>query len=400
MIGSVCYSLSSFFYMILVTRICGVVRGGVFALAFATAQLLLTLGRYGMRTFQATDASRQYSFREYGATRIVTCGAMVLLSVPYCLVRGYPGEKTLVFLLAAGLKMIDAAEDVFHGELQRSGHVARMGQLLAARNVFSCAVFGAVLAVTRDLTATCLAAVGASLAFCLVFNGRAVKRCCPRDGRLSGSSVRKLFVICFPIFLSTFLSLFLYNIPKYAIDQYMSEEFQTYYGILFMPSFVITLFSEIVTRPVMTALSVAWDEDTDRFARTVGRIFLLILAGTAAVTAGGHFIGRRLLELIYGVDLRPYRMHFIILLVGGGLSAAVYVSYNLLIAIRAQRSIIAVYLAVSAAAVPLTYLAVSRHAMMGAAWSYFFTCLALEAFFGTSLAIRLKNKRTSREDNR
>ena len=57
MIGSVCYSLSSFFYMILVTRICGVVRGGVFALAFATAQLLLTLGRGGKSQQIAEDST-------------------------------------------------------------------------------------------------------------------------------------------------------------------------------------------------------------------------------------------------------------------------------------------------------------------------------------------------------
>ena len=55
MIGSTSYSVSSFLYLMVVTRICGVAPAGFFSLSYATAQLLLTVGRYGMRTYQATD---------------------------------------------------------------------------------------------------------------------------------------------------------------------------------------------------------------------------------------------------------------------------------------------------------------------------------------------------------
>lgn len=393
MIGSVCYSLSSFYYLMLVTRVCGVMEGGVFALAFATAQLLLTLGRFGMRTWQATDTRRVYSFREYAATRVLTCLAMVVFSLPYCLLRGYDRERILIFLLVAVLKMLDAVEDVYHGELQRSDHVARMGQMLAARNLFSCLVFGAVILATRSLLLTCLVTDAASLAMCLWVNGRAVRSCCPRDARLDFNRARKLLLLCTPIFISTFLSLFLYNIPKYAIDQYLTEDFQTYYSILFMPSFVITLFSEIITKPMLTTISIVWNENLRQFVTIVGRIFALIAAGTAAVVLGGHLLGRWMLEIIYGVDLSPYKLHFIILLVGGGLSAAVYISYNILISIRVQNRIILGYLAVSAGAVPLTYLTVSRSGMLGACVCYCLTCLALEIIFGTMLLLQIRKKR-------
>lgn len=393
MIGSTCYSLSSIVYLMLVTRICGVVPGGIFALAFATAQLLLTFGRYGMRTYQATDTKRTYSFREYGFTRIGTCIGMVLLSLPYCLAMGYETERVLIFALVAGMKMIDAVEDVYHGELQRSDHVAAMGKCLAARNVFSCLVFGGVMIVTKNLLVTCLVTDVLSLAFCLGINTLAVQRMCPRDARFAMDNVRELFVVCFPIFISTFLSLFLYNIPKYAIDFYLTEDIQTYYSVLFMPSFIITLFSEIITRPLLTSIAIAWDEDLARFTSMTKRIYLLILAGTVCVVLGGHFVGRWLLELIYGVDLSPFKLEFVILLVGGGLSAAVYITYNILISIRVQRFIIMGYLGVALLAVPLTYVAVGGFGMMGASCSYLLTCLALEIVFASVLLLQLHNKR-------
>lgn len=393
MIGSVCYSLSSFYYMMMVTRICGVVDGGTFALAFATAQLLLTFGRYGMRTYQATDTAHRYSFREYGLTRIVTCAGMVLFAGVYSVIAGYSVWKTWVFVWVAAIKMLDAAEDVFHGELQRNFCVALMGQMLALRNLFSCVVFGVAIVITRDLVITCMLTAVLSLIFCLVINSAALRKVHCKDSNCRMEGIRALFGICFPIFISTFLSLYLYNIPKYAIDRYMTEEYQTYYSVLFMPSFVITLFSEIITKPMLTTISQAWVTDIRKFVRIIRNIFLLIAGGTIAVILGGHLLGRYLLELIYAVDLEPYKLHFIILLAGGGISAAVYISYNILISIRFQKWIIAVYLAVTVVATPMTYIVVKRLGMLGAAWAYLLTCLLLGIIFAILLLWKIHRRK-------
>ena len=395
MIGSVCYSLSSFVYLMLVTRLCGVDQGGVFALAYSTSQLLLTFGRFGMRTYQATDTRGEYSFAEYGYTRIITCLGMVLLSLPYCLFMRYSKEKILIFLLVTAFKMTDAAEDVYHGELQRNFHVAVMGKTLAARNVFSCLVFGLCLFLSRDLILTCAVSCAASLTFCILVNSCAVKKYCKKLPSRDTAAMKRLFVLCFPIFISTFLSLLLYNVPKYAIDYYLSEADQAFYNIMFMPSFVITLFSEIITKPMLTRISVQWEEDKGDFKRTVGRIFLLILAAAVFVTAAGHLLGRRLLELFYGVSLEPYKLHFVVLLIGGGLSAAVYITYNILIAIRYQKVIVLVYLLVAAIAIPLTYRAVGRWGLWGACWSYLGTCLVLELLFASLLLGRIRREGAS-----
>ena len=48
--------------------------------------------------------------------------------------------------------------------------------------------------------------------------------------------VTKLLKICTPMFIGTFLSLLLYNVPKYAMANVLTDEYQTYYSILFMPS--------------------------------------------------------------------------------------------------------------------------------------------------------------------
>ena len=73
------------------------------------------------------------------------------------------------------------------------------------------------------------------------------------DGRkLQMSHVWELLRTCTPMFIGTFLSLLLYNIPKYAMAGVMTDEYQTYYSILFMPSFVISLMCEFVFKPTIT----------------------------------------------------------------------------------------------------------------------------------------------------
>ena len=114
MIGSSCYSLSSFLYLMVVTRVCGVEPAGFFSLSYATAQLLLTLGRYGMRTYQATDLRRKYLFSEYGVSRILTCGLMLIFGIIYS-AFSFSGEYIVISIFIIIMKMVDAVEDVYHG---------------------------------------------------------------------------------------------------------------------------------------------------------------------------------------------------------------------------------------------------------------------------------------------
>lgn len=396
MIGSVCYSGSSFFYLLLVTRICGVKEAGVFSLAFATAQLLLTIGRFGIRTYQATDLKRKYSFIEYGLSRIITCLFMLAGAWIYVMVMKFDAWKASVCIWVAAFKMIDAVEDVFHGEMQRRFRVDLMGKMLALRNIASCFLFTIVVIVTEDILLTCIITTVASLVICLVSNTVGVKQTEADNHACNGINILMLLGICFPIFISTFLSLYLYNIPKYAIDYYMEVENQTYYSILFMPSFVITLFSEIITKPVMTTITIEWERDIRQFQKMVISILGIIMAGTIIIVLGGHLIGRRLLELIYGVDLGTFKKEFVVLLIGGGISASVYILYNLLIAIRHQKCIIITYVITAIIMTFSGYWLVRKAGMMGAATAYLLSCLILGMVFimvlGTLIRQRFKEE--------
>ncbi len=399
MIGSSCYSISSILYLMVVTRVCGAEEAGFFSLAYATAQLLLTIGRFGMRTFQSTDLNSQYSFYEYLVSRSISVALMLILGVGYSLIS-FSGTFIAISFLVIAMKSIDAIEDVFHGRMQQAHHIEQMGKSQFLRNFYTAVCFAAVLAVTKQLLLTLCITVLSSLVLCLVINFLFIKKLAlvtETEKRIGLRAVFSLLRSCFGIFFGTFLSLLLYNIPKYAMEGMLSAEYQTYYSILFMPSFVVTLLCEFVFRPTITGMAESWFAGSKkRFYRSVISNLGLIAGASVVVTLAGHYIGRYLLELLYDVDLSPYKIHFVVLLLGGGVGACVYMIYNILIAIRHGGSIKIVYAVTTAASICVVRPLVSRYGMMGAALNYLFAELMLLIIFSAILLyVFRKNNRPS-----
>lgn len=397
MIGSTCYSGSSFLYLLVVTRVCGAQLAGFFSLSYATAQLLLQVGRYGVRTYQATDLEQKYIFSEYKVSRVITCAMMMLFGIIYSSFS-FKGEYIIISTFVIMMKMIDAVEDVFHGNLQQKYHVEQMGKMLAIRNLYSAVFFTAILIVTKSLYLTCVATPVTSLVLCLGINSWASRKYTghAEDNRkFQFVHVMELLKTCTPMFVGTFLSLLLYNVPKYAMASVMADEYQTYYSILFMPSFVISLMCEFVFKPTITTIAeLWWENNVKKFSLYVLRIVAIILVCCTAVVAGGHLIGRTLLEIIYGVDLSPYKLHFIVLLVGGGISSEVYMIYNILIAIRWGKCLLPVYSIAAVITILAAQAMVKQWGIMGAALNYVLSCSILFILFTCILIfVVLKKKK-------
>lgn len=389
MIGSTCYSGSSFLYMLVVTRVCGTELAGFYSLSYATAQLLLQVARYGVRTYQATDLNQKFLFSEYKVSRMITCALMMIFGILYSSFS-FSGDYIIISCFIILMKMIDAVEDVYHGNFQQKYHVELMGKMLAARNLYSAVFFTASLLITKSLYFTCTATALTSLVLCLVMNSwfsrKTVGSLENAKGDFRMSHVWELLRICTPMFVGTFLSLLLYNVPKYAMASVMSDEYQTYYSILFMPSFVISLMCEFVFKPMITTIAeLWWEKKVKKFILYVLRILGIILICSAAIVVAGHLLGRTLLELVYGVDLSPYKLHFIVLLVGGGISAEVYMLYNILIAIRKGNCLLVVYGITAVLTILPAKKMVQAWGVMGAALNYLLSCSILFVMFAAIL---------------
>lgn len=366
-LGMIANAGTSFLLLIFVTRICGDRNAGIFALGYANAQLMLTIGRYGMRGYQATDIKEDISFPTYLLSRIITCLLMLAVSFFYILWSGYSFSKGVIVFSICIIKMADALEDVFHGLFQQRGRVDLAGKYLTYRNVITIVTFVVSLIITKDLVFTCIFTGILSVAACLVMNIPMTKSISTIHLKFNKSELNRLLVACFPLFAGSFLALYITNVPRYLIDMYFQEDVQAFFSILFLPAYVINLFSEFIFKPLLTEIALKWNQVRLKdFLKFIFRFLMGILILTLIVVIGGYICGCEILSLIYGVDLSLYRKELILLLISGGFAAFVFLLFHVLTAMRKQISLLAGY-GVAAILVSLSGpVLVTHYGMLGA----------------------------------
>ena len=337
-------SAMSAILMLAVVRILGVEEGGIFALGYSVAQLMLTIGYYDMRAYQATDVGNTYLFGEYFCSRMVTCFAMLISSVIYIFIRGYSGDKFAIVMLLCLFKMTDAVEDVYHGQLQKLQHLDIAAFFQTMRLAICMMVFVIVLICGKNLLVTSAVSVCTSFILSTIPNIIIIKRYVDTKEKIQFRKVLNLLIVCLPLCIGSYLSLYIGNAPKYAIDRFMANTEQSYYNILFMPSYVINLFSGFILRPTVTTLANVWEEKKySQFIRHIAKLFLVIICLTFCAMGIAHMIGLDILELIYAVDLDRYGGELIMLLLGGGFYALGIVMYYAITIARKQKYMLIVY---------------------------------------------------------
>ena len=189
--------------------------------------------------------------------------------------------------------------------------------------------------------------------------------------------LKQLLIDCFPLFLGAFLSFYIGNAPKYAIDRMMSNESQAVYGFISMPLFGIWNLHNYKT-----------------FIIKVAKFILLLLIISVFVIAIGSFLGVPVLSIVYGIDLKPYQTELVLLLIGGSVLALSGLLNTLLTITRFQWGSILGYIIAAVLSFFMSNRLVGQFGMYGAAISYLVTMVSLCIIFSVVLVYSItKNKK-------
>lgn len=102
-----------------VSRVLSAVDSDNYAFALSFANLMVVIGLFQIRNFQATDITRKYSFSEYFLVRLATCLAMIIIMGIYLLVSDYDAYKLQIVFLVTLYRVSDAVSDLYQGLFQQ-----------------------------------------------------------------------------------------------------------------------------------------------------------------------------------------------------------------------------------------------------------------------------------------
>lgn len=346
-------SFQTVIILMVISRIDGVTDAGNFVIAYAIANLLIMIGKYGVRQYQVSDVKEQFSFRDYLGARWISTAAMEAAALAYIGVQtasgAYDPEKSIVVFLICGAKAVDAFEDVFHGMFQQHRRLDIAGKIWTLRLLVYIVEFMVLYAWVRNLILTAAVCLATTILLALWLNGTVMKSrvLTWTRGRTPGG-IRRLLGDCLPIFVSTFLMAYVANAPKYSIDVVLSSQEQAQFNYIFMPVFVISLLSTFIYQPMINKLAVLWHQgQLPRFWRLIFRQVLFVAGLTALAMAAGALLGIPVLSAMYGVDLSQYRRELIILLLGGGMVALINFFTMVITVTRYQKHLVWGYLFIS-----------------------------------------------------
>ena len=126
-------------------------------------------------------------------------------------------------------KIPDAIEDIYYGDYQKKGRLDIGAKAIAWRLILTIFLFALILVISKDL----LIALVISTIFTFIIMTVFIK-CTVFDFReTTGKSWKKIGALlrqCFPLAAGAFLSFYIGNAPKYAIDAALNDELQACYG--------------------------------------------------------------------------------------------------------------------------------------------------------------------------
>ena len=433
-IGGMLNAGQSVLVLIIVTRVCGLEAAGLYSIAFATGNLFMYLGNYGVRNYQVSDVDEKFPFRSYVLHRLLTVALMLLAAAVYCtysLLRGaYSPAKTMTVAAMCLLKAIDCLEEVLEGRLHQRGRLDLAGKMMTVRLLISIGGMLAVLVATGNLlTATNAAIILAAAAVILMAAacrrtllplqpapelvadvgnagaapGAAAKNrgaatspaaasaavSAARRGALRDAAV--LMRVCFPVCAANFLSFYLINAPKYAIDAAMNETAQAQYNFIAMPVFVIQLLGMFVYQPVLVRMTLSWNRaDKKGFLRDFLRITAGLLIIAALCLGGAYVLGIPVLSALYATDLSALKPELLLILAGGVFLAMNGFYSAVLTLMREQNRIPFMYLAGAVLSLILTPHFVEISGIMGAVISFVLIMAIVCALLSAQFAVAYK----------
>jgi len=344
MLGGLSSSGLSLILSIVVNRMLGGTYGGIFAFAYANAQLMYTIGAFEVRPFQSTDVNEKYNFNSYFSFRIFSCFLMVTVSVIYIVLNRFTLEKSLVILFLVLFKVTEAVTDVYGGRFQQKDRIDLSGKLYFVRVAVSMSVFILIAAVLHNLI---MAAFGMFLSSVCLFFLYDYKFVFPEDRKGIKIQTDKLFSLfkeVLPLFIGAFIMMYISNAPKYAIDAFYGDDIQNIYNILFMPAFVINMFSIFVFRPMLVGMAVDWNlRNMKKLWAVLIKIYGVILGLTVVALAGTWIAGIPVLSVLYGVNLFEYKSHLMFVMVTGGIGALLTFSCQIITIMRKQKVLLLGY---------------------------------------------------------
>lgn len=394
-LASLIYAGSSFLMQMVTSKFIGVTQAGVLSLALTVGNQLVTIGFYNIRTFQVSDVTEKYKFSDYCMLRAVTVSAMLIAGILWLAKDSYTPEKVAAIGIVVVFRATEAFSDLLEGRYQQKGRYDVACRGVFTKDLLYLTAFLTVLFLTRNLTAALAALAVTYVGTVIVIDSQLIGSFGGISFHSSWIRQKRLILEGLPLFANSFLTAYIINASKYALEKYYDSEMMGIFSPLYMLTFVVNMFASFVLKPIISVMAEKYvKKDIRGFLKLVAKQFAVIGGVTAVCLTGAAILGIPVLNFLYGVDLSEYRTAMYLILISGGFTALYQLLQYGIVIMRHQYSSFICCLVTVLITYIMTPVLTKKYAIMGAALSYTISIGVLTLlFFGFFVYYLIKDKK-------
>ena len=166
--------------------------------------------------------------------------------------------------------------------------------------------------------------------------------------------------------------MYVLNAPKYSIDTYLADNYQTIFGIIVMPATVIGLVAQFLIHPYLNQiLSLYEDRELKKLKKLILKLISLTIGFGIIATLLAYFFGTQVLGFIYGLDLSSYKIGLVIIIISAMMYAIGTIYSSVLTTVRDTLSQFMIYIIISVFVAILSNVFTKTWEINGAIIAYF-----------------------------
>ncbi len=368
LIGTSINSFNSLFFMIVINHINLKSEAGIFTYAYSLICLFFILATFYNRVYQISKSDK-FSSKDFILYRVLSSIFTVIIVFLFSIINGYNLFKLSVIMLICLFRMIEAISDAVYGVLQYKGYLYKSGISLSLKGIIGLIGFTLVDYFTKSITLALVSLIILNLAFFYFYDYKNVKEYL--NGKVSFNNILLILKETLPIFIYSFLAMYVANICKYMLDYFDTEEAQNIFGIIFMPSTVIGLCSAYIVVPIITNLNdLLKSKKYKEFNKLVSKMMIILVGVGMVAIIAAYVLGIPILNILYGMDLSDYKNLLLLVLVGATFYTLANVYSQVLVLLHVHKMQTLIYVVMSIISTLICYFLISSYKLSGSVYSY------------------------------
>lgn len=346
---------------------------GMFALGLAITAPVMQFANLQLRGVQATDARREYAFGDYVALRLVTTLLALAVSAGIALWIDRSRETTVVILLIALAKAVDALSDVIYGYFQQRERMDVIARAQVGSGLLSLTLTAAGLVVFDDIVVGVAGYLAGLIVPLVIYTIPVAHRSLRSSGthstmvRWDPGVMRRLAWTALPLGVVMLLLSLNTNIPRYVVEHEQGERglgvFAALVYIVVAAGMVVTAVGQAVSPRMARQYAEGALQGFRALLMRAVQISLLlgVLGGVVALVAG-----RPVISLLYTPEYADDTVALVILALAGGVTFAASFAGFAMTAARRFRPQVPVFVAVVVASTLASLVLVPAYGLRGA----------------------------------